>query len=172
MSDAFRNLAEQPAPLALGWGRWARRAVLALFAVVSLLALGNAFGQVASSSSAAGPAATLRLSAPERVRGGLFFQSRVDVRAARAIDRPRLVLGEGWVEGMQVNSIEPAPSSEAARDGRVVLSWNQLEAGDRLQVWFQFEVDPSTVGRRDYSLELDDGDTPLARISRTITVLP
>jgi hypothetical protein len=54
----------------------------------------------------------------------------------------------------------------------VVLSWNELQAGDMLEVWFQFEVDPTSVGRRDYSLELDDGDAPLARVSREITVLP
>ena len=53
-----------------------------------------------------------------------------------------------------------------------MLSWNELEAGDALEVWFQFEVNPTNVGSRDYSVELDDGDTPLARVSRDITVLP
>jgi hypothetical protein len=45
-----------------------------------------------SESTATGSAATLRLSAPNVVRGGLFFQSRVEVRALRAIEHPRLVL--------------------------------------------------------------------------------
>jgi hypothetical protein len=105
-------------------------------------------------------------------RGGLFFQSRLDVRAARGIEHPRIVLDRGWVEGMQVNSIEPAPVSEATRDGRVVLSYDALEAGDLLQVWFQFEVNPTNVGRRPYAVELDDAERPLARLSPDITVWP
>jgi hypothetical protein len=59
----------------------------------------------------------------------LFFQSRLDIRAA-PIDHPRIVLAPGWVEGMQVNSIEPAPVGEASRGGRVVLSYDALEAGE------------------------------------------
>jgi hypothetical protein len=172
MTDAFVDPTVGRKPLGDATGLWARRVVLALFALLALLALANRFGQEPVTSSASGPAASLTLLAPEHVRGGLFFESRVQVRAAQSITRPRLVLGDGWVEGMQVNSIEPAPSSEASRDGRIVLSWNELAAGDVLEVWFQFEVDPTSVGRRDYSLELDDGDTALTRVSREITVLP
>jgi hypothetical protein len=73
---------------------------------------------------------------------------------------------------MQVNSIEPGPSSESSRDGKVVLTWNALDANRPVRVWFQFEVNPTNVGRRDYTLEFDDGDTALARVHRTITVLP
>jgi hypothetical protein len=106
------------------------------------------------------------------VRGGIFFQARVEVRAVRAIEHPRLVLDEGWVEGMQVNSIEPAAESESSRGGRIVLSYGELAAGDVLRVWLQFEVDPTNVGRRPYGIELDDAEQPLARIERTIRVLP
>jgi hypothetical protein len=132
----------------------------------------NAFGQRPAERAASAPAATLRLSAPERVRGGLFFQSRIDIRATRAIDHPRLVLDPGWVEGMQVNSIEPAPVGEATRDGRVVLSYDALAAGDVLRVWLQFEVNPTNVGRRSYAIELDDAERAVARVAPKITVLP
>jgi hypothetical protein len=172
MTDAFTDPTGGREPLGDATGMWVRRVALALLVLVALLALANRFGQEPVTSAAAGPAASLTLRAPEHIRGGLFFESRVQVRAARSITRPRLVLGDGWLEGMQVNSIEPAPSSEASRDGRVVLSWNELAAGDVLVVWLQFEVDPTSVGRRDYSIELDDGDARLARVARKITVLP
>ena len=55
------------------------------------------------------------------------------------------MLDDGWLEGMQISSIEPQPTSESSRDGRVVLSYGRLRAGQRLVV---------------------------ARIDRTITVLP
>jgi hypothetical protein len=170
MTELFSELPVDDRGNAIGLA--ARRAVLTAFAAFSLLALWGLFGQRESESVATGPGVTLRLSAPDTVRGGLFFQSRVDVRATDAIEHPRLVLDEGWVEGMQVNSIEPSPESEAGRDGRVVLSYGRLDPGDRLRIWLQFEVDPTNVGRRSYDLELDDAERPLARIDRTITVLP
>jgi hypothetical protein len=159
-------------PRSITAGPWIRRGLLALLGIVVVLGLVNALGQRPAESAVRAPAAEMRLSAPPTVRGGLFFQSRIDIRALRDIEHPRIVLGEGWVEGMQVNSIEPSPVSEASRDGRVVLSYDALSAGDVLRVWFQFEVDPTNVGRRSYAVELDDADRPLARLSPTITVLP
>jgi hypothetical protein len=153
-------------------GLWMRRIVIALFCVIAVLALADVFGQRPTTSSATGPAASLELNAPEVVRGGLFFQSRLEIRASRKVAFPRIVLDDGWVEGMQFNSTEPAPASEASRDGRVVLTYDKLDPGDRLRIWLQFEVNPTNLGRRSYGLELDDASTRLARIDRTITVLP
>jgi hypothetical protein len=170
MTDSFSKLAQEP-PSAVR-GVWVRRAVLVVLGLIILAGLLNRFGQRPAESATTVPAATLRLSAPARIRGGLFFQSRLDIRAAQAIDHPRIVLDNGWVEGMQVNSIEPAPVGEASRDGRVVLSYDALEAGDVLRVWLQFEVNPTNVGRRSYSVELDDTEQPVARLDPKITVLP
>jgi hypothetical protein len=170
MSDTFSSLDRERRGITTGL--WARRAVLTLFGLVALGALLNQFGQHPGRSTAAVPAATMRLSAPSRVRGGLFFQSRLDIRAAQAIDHPRIVLDPGWLEGMQVNSIEPAPVGEASRNGRVVLSYDALKPGDVLRVWFQFEVNPTNVGNRSYAVELDDSERPLARVAPTITALP
>ena len=171
MTNTFADLDRDPASVVRGLR--IRRAALTLLGllVVAPAAL-NGFGQRPAEHAASLTAATLRLSAPERVRGGLFFQSRIDVRATRAIDHPRLVLDPGWVEGMQVNSIEPAPVGEATRDGRVVLSYDALEAGDVLRVWLQFEVNPTNVGRRSYAVELDDSERAIARVAPTITALP
>ena len=169
MADAF-DLPIRPRSLVIGL--WIRRAVMTVLALVVLLALANRFGQRPARSTTRTPTATLRLTAPDTVRGGLFFESRVEIRAARAIAHPRLVLEPGWVEGMQVNSIEPAPVGEASRDGRVVLSYDALARGDVLRVWLQFEVNPTNVGRRSYALALDDAERPVARLARDITVLP
>jgi hypothetical protein len=153
-------------------GLWFRRAALALFGVFVLLALLNTFGQQPSDSQAAGPAAVLKLNAPEDVRGGLFFQSRVQIDVRRDIQFPRLVLDEGWFEGMQINSIEPQPSSESSRDGRVVLTYDKLSPGDLVKIWFQFEADPTYPGSRSYRVELDDQDRAIATIDRNIRIWP
>jgi hypothetical protein len=149
-----------------------RRVVMTLFAAIAVLALAGVFGQPAKTSSAAGPAARMRLEAPETVRGGLFFQARIDIDAIRPIQQPRLVFDDGWLEGMQVNSMEPAAQSESSRDGRLELSYPQVAGGERLRIYLQFEVNPTNVGRRSFAVALDDGTTPLARIERDITVLP
>jgi hypothetical protein len=171
MAELFEEVAAQPE----GTGRvgmWVRRAFVSLLALASLLGLLDVFGQGTSETAAAGPAATVRVSAPRALRGGLFFQSRVEIRARRAIDHPRVVLDDGWLEGMQFNSSEPAPVSEASRDGRVVLSYDGLAAGDLLVLWMQFEVNPTNVGSRSYGLELDDAEQPLARVDRNIRIFP
>ncbi len=168
----FTDVAAVPEPRSEIVGLWARRAVLTVFAVIAVLGLLDVFGQGTTQTAASTPAAVVRLTAPAAVRGGLFFQSRVEIRARHAIAHPRLVLHEGWVEGMQFNSIEPNPVSEAGRDGRVVLGYDGLGAGERLVVWMEFEVNPTTAGRRSYGLELDDGATRIAAIDRHITVYP
>jgi hypothetical protein len=149
-------------------GLAARRTVMTLFALFSLLALAGAFGQRSTASSNGGMTVTM----PRAVRGGLFWQARIDIRATRALEHPRLVFANGWLEGMQVNSIEPAAESESSRDGRLVLSYGKLDPGDRLVIWLQFEVDPTNLGHRSVAVELDDGTTPVARVDRDIRVLP
>jgi hypothetical protein len=153
-------------------GLWARRAVVTLFTVFSALALWGLFGQRASESTAAGPAARMVVSAPATVRGGDFYQATIDITATAALQHPRIVLAAGWLEGMQINSIEPAAVSESSRAGRVVLSYGQLKPGDRLKLWLQYQVDPTYPGKRSHAVELDEEDRPVARVDRNLTVLP
>jgi hypothetical protein len=170
MPTSFAALDLEPRGVAIGV--WTRRAILTVMALFVLAALLNRFGQRPADSVATANGATLRLSAPERVRGGIFFQSRIDVQAIQRIDHPRLVLDHGWFEGMQINSIEPQPVGETSRDGRVVLSYDTLQTGDFMRVWFQFEVNPTNVGHRPYAVELDDAEQPLVRVRPSIRSLP
>jgi hypothetical protein len=172
MAELFEQIARRTDTARLTRALWMRRALLAVFLAVAALALANVFGQAPRTTSAAAPAASVTVSAPETLRGGLLFQSRIEVRARDAVDQPRLVLGDGWVEGMQISSIEPEPESEGSQDGHVRLAYGQLRAGDELVVWVQSEVDPTNPGRRDYGLTLQDGDAPIAHIDRSLTVLP
>ena len=36
----------------------------------------------------------------------------------------------------------------------------------------QFQVDPTNIGRRAQNVELDDGDTTILRVRRTLTIFP
>jgi hypothetical protein len=170
MSELFSGVAPNDRGMVVGLV--ARRVIMTLFGLISLAALAGFIGQRASTSNAATPSVRMTLSAPEVVRGGIFFQSRIDIRALAPIEHPRLVFDDGWLEGLQVNSIEPGAESESSRNGRLVLSYGALEPGDILRVWLQFEVDPTNVGKRSYTVELDDEDRLLVRVPRTIRVLP
>jgi hypothetical protein len=145
---------------------------MSVLAAVVVVALVGLIGQRQSTSTATVAAATLHLTAPKTVRGGLFFQARVEVIAHEDLKFPSLVLDDGWLEGMQVNSVEPQPPNENALNGRVQLGFGELPADHRLIVWFEFEANPTNVGKHPYGIELDDGNQPVARIRRTIRVIP
>lgn len=151
---------------------WIRGVLLALLGVPVLLALTGAIGQPTRTQTSAGAGARVRLEAADVLRGGLLWRAKIAVRASRTIRYPRLVLGPGFVEGMQLNTVEPSPASEASRGQRVVLSYAELQAGDELVVYLQLQVNPTTVGDQDTTVELDDATTALARVAHTTTVLP
>jgi len=150
----------------------ARWIVLALLTAVSLAALLNVFGQDPNTASASGEAAELQVFAPDAVRGGLFFEGRFTVTANDAFEDVVLVLAPGWAENMHINTIEPAPTEETGRDGKLRFHFGPLGADERLVVYMQFQVNPTNVGRRSADVELYDGQTLIATVERTLTVFP
>jgi hypothetical protein len=174
MSDAFTDHLPTGDPEHSGIVRalWTRRVVMCLLAALVLVALIGLIGQRQSTSSATAPAATMRLTAPKTLRGGLFFQARVEVIAHDDLKFPSLVLDDGWLDGIQINSVTPQPPNENALNGRAQLGYGELPANHRLVVWFEFEVNPTNVSRHSFGIRLLDGNKPVARIDRTIRVLP
>jgi hypothetical protein len=151
---------------------YVRRALLVLLALIPLLALLNVFGQRPSTSTASSTAADLEVYAPAHLRGGLLFMGRFTIDAHSTLRHPRLVLDPGWVEGMQVNTVTPAPAEESSRDGRLVYHYDDIRAGERVVIFAQFQVNPTNVGRRSQSVRLEaDGQVPLV-VHRTVTIFP
>jgi hypothetical protein len=143
-----------------------------LLAGLILLGLLNVFGQRPATTLERSAAAELKVSSPERVRGGLIFQSRFHVKAIDEIRDATLVLDPGWLEGITLNTVEPAPVGEASRDGRVALELGRIPAGADYLLFLHFQVNPTNVGRRDADVDLYDGDRLLLHVDRTITVWP
>jgi len=175
-----RRVADLPEHLDLGRHRdaswWsdlaARWVVLGLLTAMTIAALFSVFGQHPETSVASGDAATLEVLAPEQLRGGLFFQGRFTVTAKDGIEDVVLVFAPAWMENMHINTIEPAPTEEASRDGDLALHFGPLGAGERLVLYMQFQVNPTNVGRRSADVELYDGETLIATVERTMTVFP
>jgi hypothetical protein len=174
MSDAFTDYlpTEDPENRAIVRALWVRRILMCLLAALVVVALIGLIGQRQSTSSAAASSATMRLTAPKTVRGGIFFQARVEIIAHDDLKFPSLVLDDGWLDGIQINSVTPQPPNENALNGRAQLGYGELPASHRLVVWFEFEVNPTNVARHSFGIQLLDGNKPVARIERTIRVLP
>jgi hypothetical protein len=152
------------------WGRWA---FILLFLAVAVVALFNVFGQRGTRAVAEAPAAKLEVSGPNRLRGGLYYQSLITVRARQAIEHPQLVLNRSWLDGLTINTTEPQASQESATGGgNLALQYDKLDAGDVLRVWLQYQVNPTTVTHRTQVLELDDGPRKLVTLRRKFTVFP
>jgi len=106
------------------------------------------------------------------VRGGLLWEARFTVTARSDLKRATLVLDKGWMEGMTINTIEPAPIGEGSRDGKLVLELGRVPAGQQHSLYVQFQVNPTNVGRRPQDVRLYDGDRLLTTLDRTVTVFP
>ena len=152
------------------WLRWAITGVLVLFI---LLAATDQFGQSPSTRESSSQVADLRVSTPDRLRGGLIFQTRVDITARDAIAHPTIVLDGGWFDGMTLNSVQPAPADLSPADGGSTFVYPQLATRQTLTVWFEWSVNPTNLAwRRPETLRLDDGPQTLLTQHSTITVLP
>lgn len=151
---------------------WVRRALVTLLAVVPVLALLGVFGQRPSTSRAEAVPASLAVSVPSSLRGGLLYQAHFVVEAKQSLDDATIVLDQDWLDGMTVNTIEPSPVNEASRNGRLALSLGHLPAGARHELFMDFQVNPTTVGGRTLRAELDDGGQTIAVVTRDLTVFP
>jgi hypothetical protein len=150
----------------------ARRLVLCVLTVLALLALANVFGQNPAHSIGTGEAATLEVSAPSRLRGGLFYEGEFTIRARQEIESATLLLDSGWFESMHINSYSPEPVGSAYRNGMLALDYGHVAEGDTLVARLEFQVNATNVGHRSQSVQLHDEDVPLAAIERSVTIFP
>jgi hypothetical protein len=155
-----------------GWHPWLRRSLVGLVALVVLLALLGFVGQSPSTTSAVTPAATLSVNAPGSARGGLLYQARFTIVAHQELQNATLVLNAKWIDGLTVNTIAPSPVNEASRDGKLALELGHLAAGARYVLYLDYQVNPTTLGSRTLKAELDDGEQPVASLSRNLRIWP
>ena len=152
---------------------WVRRALLGLVVAVPVIALFNVFGQKPDTHLLVGPAASLKIYAPARLRGGLLYEARFHITARQDIKDAYLVLGTGWAEGMSINTIEPSPVSEASSSGRVSFELGHIGAGKSYIQFMQFQVNPTNVAwNRKQTVWLNDGKDRLLTYSRGVRIFP
>ena len=150
----------------------ARWSVLSLLGVLCLLGLANAFGQRPQTDTAESAVARLDVYSPQRLRGGLYFESRFHIHAREEIREATIVLDPGWLEGMTLNTLEPGPIGEASRNGRIALELGRIPPGGEHLLFLHFQVNPTNVGHRSQDVELYDGEELLLSLDRAVTIFP
>jgi hypothetical protein len=151
---------------------WVRRALLLLVVAFVTAGLANVFGQHASSAARTAPDAELEVRSPTAVRGGLIYQARFTITARQELSKAILVLDRDWLEGLTVNTVEPAPLGEASRNGSLALELGHVPAGDEYVLYLQYQVNPTSVGRRNQTTTLLDGERVIVSLRRSLTVYP
>ena len=110
------------------------------------------------------------------MRGGLLYQTRFTIVAHQELQHATLVLNENWIDGLTVNTVEPSPVNEASPDGDLALELGHLAAGAKYVLFMDYQVNPTTVattvGSRTLELELDDGEQPVASLTRNLRIWP
>ena len=119
------------------------------------------------------PRAALSIDVPDRLRGGLLYQARFTLQArGGSVSNPKLVFGENWLDGLTLNSTTPNPSAENSRGGRIAMAFPSLGRGRSITVLTEWQVNPTTVGRRSLATAFLDGNEPLVSQRRTLTIFP
>jgi hypothetical protein len=154
------------------WQVWLRRVLVGVVALVALLALLGFMGQTPSTTTAKASPASLSVSAPDTVRGGLLYQARFTIRAHRSLKDATLVLNRGWFDGLTIDTIEPSPVNQASRNGAVVFELGHVPAGSKYVLYMEYQVNPTTVSSRTLRVRLEDGQRKLVSLSRHFRILP
>lgn len=157
---------------------WNRRVALGLMTVFVGAAFVGLMGQSPVVRTASSDSFAMRVQMPERIRGGLMFPVRIEVRAKENVSSPQVVIGPGFVEGMHINTLAPAPVSETTRPprdgnpGSLAYTYPSLEAGDVLTVYLQLQANPTTVGNQDATVSIEGPGIDPVRSRGNLHVLP
>jgi len=153
-------------------GQVLRHAFLLLVTAFVIAALLNVFGAHPSSSEAVAPAATLKVTAPERVRGGLLYQARLEIHAREPIGAPTLVFDRGWIEETTINTLQPEPAETTTDLGHLKVRYPPLPPGRTLTVYISLQANPNDIGTHNADVALYDADEEIASIDRTQVNFP
>jgi hypothetical protein len=151
---------------------WIRRVLLLFPFALVLLAIANVFGQRPDTATAQSRAARLSVTAPTRARSGVIYAARFRISATADLKQATLILDPGWADGYTVNGEAPQPLTEGSADGRLNFGFGHIPAGRQLTFWLSLQVNPTTIGRHQQSVQLYDGKTLLLTQHRSVLIFP
>ena len=151
----------------MGW------AALALLGGLLALALtGVLGGQPNPTVTNDSERAELAVNTPRILRSGEFFEMRFRVRAKQPIAKPVLAVSHAYLRDLTLNTFKPSPAGESSDGTFYRMEFDALEAGEAFEVMIDGQVNPDLFGGTKGSVELLDGEVPIARQPLELEVRP
>lgn len=167
------GLADDHAVADRGFRRHASPVSILLIGALLLAAmLGLLGGSRTRAVAASGAAAELSVVTPQILRNGLFFETRIVVRARIAIARPTLAIGATLWRDMTINTQFPDAKEQGFKNGSYTFEYAPLRAGDTLELKFDGQINPPLTVGTSGRVALSDGERPLVSLPVAMTVLP
>lgn len=158
-----RGLARHASPLSL----------LLLGAVVAL-GLSGLLGRAGLERSVHGQGsdAELSIEMPAVIRTGDLYETRLEVRAGKAIGQLQVDVSAALWRDITVNSMVPAPESERFDGDAFRFGFGPLAAGETMHLKVASQVNPRLFGRLAGAVRVRDGEQLLTEAHRSMRVLP
>lgn len=118
-----------------------------------------------------GPA-QLTVRSPSILRNGVFFEMELGVRADEVMSDAVIGIEPSLWRNVTINTTIPAPSEESFANDAYRLHFGPLEAGDRLMVKIDGQINPPMFAGTDGDVTLFDGERRIGAIPLSIRVLP
>ena len=119
-----------------------------------------------------GPDATLAVDGPSVIRNGEYDELVVSMAAHRDLANATLVIDADYWRDLTINTMIPAPEKGDLHDGAMRFEFGALAAGSAASFKIDAQVNPHRFGSSHGDFVLLDGNRELARLPRSLRVLP
>lgn len=147
-------------------------ALLVLGAMIAAAFGGLLGGAAPDRMHTANRTATLEVELPGTLRSGMFFETMIEVSAHDRLDDATVAMTPSLWRRITVNTQMPQPSEEEYSGGFFRLHYGPLDAGEKLIVKLDAQINPDLFAGTSGEVALFDGDRLIARVPIELTVLP
>lgn len=149
---------------------WWRLGILAVILAVALA--GFVGGAPAPTLRAASVGASLAVTTPDRLRNGMFFETRISAEAKAPIADAVIAVPAVMWRDVTVNTLIPAPAEEEFVDGEFRFHFGPLEAGEKLGFKIDGQMNPPRFGSTAGRIRLLDGEAEVVTLPISLKVIP
>ena len=149
---------------------WWRLGILVLILGVALS--GILGGAPAPTVRAASDAASIAVTTPDRLRNGMFFETRIAATATRPIADAVVAIPAALWRDATINTMIPAPTEEAFVDGEFRFHFGPLDAGETVAFKIDGQMNPPRFSGAGGRIRLLDGDAERVAVPVTLKVIP
>ena len=149
---------------------WWRFGILATILGIALL--GYLGGAPAPTFRAASTNASLAVTTPDRLRNGMFFETRISAVAKRPLGDAVIAIPAALWRDATVNTMIPAAAEEEYVGGEFRFHFGPLGPGERLGFKIDGQMNPPRFGSTGGRIRLLDGEVEIVALPIKLKVIP